>query len=106
MDPVMGLVGAVLVARWSLGLLRATSAVLLDRQAPEDLRETIRRHIESDETSRVADLHVWEIGPGVHAGEITVIAAEPVSPDAYKSRIPLGLHVEHLTVEVHPSTSG
>jgi cation diffusion facilitator family transporter len=105
MDPVMGLVGAVLVARWSLALLRSTSAVLLDRQAPADLRETIRRHIESDKTSRVADLHVWEIGPGVHAGEITVIAAEPVTPDAYKARIPGDLHVAHLTVEVHCSAA-
>jgi cation diffusion facilitator family transporter len=105
MDPVMGLVGAVLVARWSVGLLRSTSAVLLDRQAPDDLRETIRRHIEGDGTSRIADLHVWEIGPGVHASEITVVATDQSTPDTYKARIPADLHIEHLTVEVHPATS-
>jgi cation diffusion facilitator family transporter len=105
MDPVMGLVGAVLVARWSVGLLRSTSAVLLDRQAPDDLRETIRRHIEGDGTSRIADLHVWEIGPGVHASEITVVTTDQSTPDTYKARIPADLHIEHLTVEVHPATS-
>lgn len=105
MDPVMGVVGAVLVARWSVGLLRSTGAVLLDRQAPDDLRESIRRHIESDGTSRIADLHVWAIGPGLHAAEITVTAPEPLGPDVYKARIPPDLHVAHVTVEVHPSTS-
>lgn len=105
MDPVMGLVGAVLVARWSVGLLRSTSAVLLDRQAPDDLRASITQHIESDGTSRVTDLHVWAIGPGVHAGEITVVAAEPLTPDAYRAKIPADLHVDHLTVEVRPASS-
>jgi cation diffusion facilitator family transporter len=105
MDPVMGIVGALLVARWSLGLLRSTSGVLLDRQASEELRASIRRHIESDGASRVADLHVWAIGPGVHAGEITVATSEPLSPAAYKARIPPDLHVEHVTVEVVPTAS-
>lgn len=58
MDPVMGVIGAVLVARWSYGLLGTTSSVLLDRQAPEKLRATIRDVMEQDMDSQVTDLHV------------------------------------------------
>ena len=62
MDPVVGVIGAVLVARWSYGLLGATSAVLLDRQAPEPLRQQVRHAIEAHGDTRVTDLHVWSIG--------------------------------------------
>lgn len=61
MDPAMGIVGAILVGRWSLGLLRTTSGVLLDRQGPEDIRHRIKESIEKDNDSQVADLHLWAI---------------------------------------------
>lgn len=101
MDPAMGIVGAVLVARWSIGLLRASGAVLLDRQGPRGLREKIVASIEADGDSRVADLHLWSIGPGVYAAEVSVVAHAPEAADEYKRRLPRGLGVEHLTVEVH-----
>lgn len=100
MDPVMGLVGAALVARWSLGLLRATSAVLLDRQGPARLREAITRSIESDDDGRVADLHVWTIAPGAYAAAISVVAHDPLPSVEYKSRLPHDTGLEHVTVEV------
>ena len=50
-------------------------AVLLDRQAPDELVDAIRRSVESDGDGRVADLHVWLIGPGTYAASITVVAA-------------------------------
>ena len=101
MDPAMGIVGAVLVARWSIGLMRASSAVLLDRRGPRGVRETIVSSIEADGDSRVADLHLWSIGPGVYAAEVSVVAHAPRAVDEYKRRFPRGLGVEHLTVEVH-----
>jgi cation diffusion facilitator family transporter len=101
MDPTMGIVGAVLVARWSAGLLRASSAVLLDTRGPHGLREKIVAGIESDGDSRVADLHLWSIGPGVFAAEISVVAHAPAAADEYKRRLPEGLGLEHVTVEVH-----
>jgi cation diffusion facilitator family transporter len=101
MDPAMGIVGAVLVARWSIGLMRASSAVLLDRRGPRGVRETIVASIEADGDSRVADLHLWSIGPGVYAAEVSVVAHAPRAVDEYKRRFPRGLGVEHLTVEVH-----
>lgn len=100
MDPVMGIVGAVLVARWSYGLLRTTASVLLDCQAPENLQQTIRKSIESDNDSRITDLHVWSIGPGIYSAQITLVAHNPESPDNYKARIPESLGLVHTTLEI------
>ena len=73
MDPVMGIVGATLVARWSWGLLRDTSHVLLDRQAPGRIRDAIRSAIEDHDSNQVADLHVWSIGPNIYVAVITLV---------------------------------
>ncbi len=101
MDPLMGVVGAILVARWSLGLLRTTSGVLLDRQAPESIRDSIKQSIEADGDSQVADIHVWLIGPNLYAVEIMVVAHRPAQPEDYKARLPKDLGLAHLSVEVH-----
>jgi Co/Zn/Cd efflux system component len=100
-DPLMGIVGAILVARWSLGLLHSTGVVLLDRQGPEDIREAIRHRIENDGGNRVVDLHVWAIGPKMYSAIISVVANEPRDPDHYKAMIPAGLGIVHTIVEVH-----
>lgn len=101
MDPAMGFVGAVLVTRWSLGLLRSTSTILLDRQGPETIRRKIREHIEADADSRVADLHLWSIGPNLYAVAVTVVAHAAATPDEYKARIPDNLGLAHVTIEIH-----
>lgn len=100
MDPVMGIVGAVLVARWSIGLLRTTSAVLLDRQGSVSIRDSVIQSIEADGDSRVADLHVWSIGPGVFAAEITIVAHSPLAVDEYRARLPRDDCLAHVTIEI------
>jgi len=101
MDPLMGMVGATLVARWSVGLLRTSAAVLLDHQAPKELREGITKALERVEGDRVADLHVWSIGPGIWAAELVVVTDAPQPADHYKARLPDELHLVHVSVEVH-----
>ncbi len=101
MDPTMGVVGAVLVARWSYGLLGTTASVLLDCQAPARLQATIRNAIERDGDSRVTDLHVWSIGPGIYSAQIALVAHNPVEPNEYKGRIPKSAGLVHVTVEIH-----
>jgi Co/Zn/Cd efflux system component len=74
------------IAHWSLGLLRSSGAVLLDTVADARLAQAIRerREVGSD---RVADLHLWTLGPG-HVGVIaSVISDAPLSPEAYKARL-------------------
>jgi cation diffusion facilitator family transporter len=101
LDPVMGLVGAVLVARWSYGLIRDTSRVLLDSQADEHNAVALRESIEGHSTDRVTDLHLWSIGHGIFAAEIAVVSDDPRSADYYRSLIPSNLNIVHATVEVH-----
>jgi cation diffusion facilitator family transporter len=105
MDPFMGIVGAVLVARWSFGLLKATSAVLLDRSAAPDVCNAVRDGIERVDGNRVADLHVWCIGLDLYAVLLTVVTPTPRPPEHYKALLPDHLNIVHATVEVHPADS-
>ena len=100
MDPLMGIVGAILVSRWSLGLLHTTSAVLLDNQGPAQLEAKIIQCIEDDD-NRVVDLHLWSIGPKIYSVIISVLTCDPQSPEYYKELIPSNLGLVHLTVEVN-----
>jgi len=101
MDPVMGIVGAVLVARWSYGLLGSTSGILLDRQAPDSLQQKIRGILEADEDTQITDLHVWSIGPNIYSAQIALVGHKPLSASEYKALIPDSLGLVHISIEVH-----
>ena len=100
MDPAMGIVGAFLVGRWAWGLLRDSSHTLLDRQAPATVRDTVRRSVERFRDTRIVDLHVWSIGPGLFAAELAVVSHEPEEPSVYKELLS-DANLAHVTVEVH-----
>lgn len=100
LDPLMGIVGAILVAHWSFGLLTSTAAVLLDRQAPSAVTDAIRQGIEKSGGDQLADLHVWTVGPGVYCVVVTVVSENPRPPEHYKSLLPKGMGLEHVTIEV------
>jgi cation diffusion facilitator family transporter len=104
MDPVMGLVGALLVARWSFGLLKATSAVLLDRSASPEVCAAVKEGIERVDGNQVADLHVWCIGLNLYSVLVSVVTPVPRPPEHYKTLLPVGLNIVHATVEVHAAT--
>ncbi len=103
MDALMGIVGAVLVSRWSFGLLRATNSVLLDKQGPENIRAKIRESIEKEKDTRIAELHLWAVGPSIYSAILLIVAGVPRPPDDYKRMIPPELGVVHVSVEVHDS---
>lgn len=100
LDPVMGVVGAILVSRWSYGLLVATARVLLDHQGPLELREEVREAIEGEAETAVADLHLWQIGPGIYSLALIVNAADPKPADHYRGLLPRGHGLVHVTIEV------
>lgn len=100
LDPAMGVVGAILVARWAKQLLGLTTGVLLDQRAEPSVREGLREAIENDGDNRLADFHVWSIGPGIYAAAISVVTHRPQAPAYYKALIPSDLGVVHTTVEV------
>jgi cation diffusion facilitator family transporter len=100
MDPAMGILGGLLVARWSWGLVRGTSRVLVDLQAPDSVLEEIRGAVD-DHSGQILDLHVWEIGPGYRAAILAVESDSNLTPSEVKEMLPEGLGIIHSTVEIH-----
>ncbi|MEZ5847467.1 MAG: hypothetical protein R3C70_12035 [Geminicoccaceae bacterium] len=99
MDPAMGIVGGLVIARWSWGLIRDTGRVLLDYiPHGEDLPDEIRAAIESEQ-DRITDLHIWRLGPGHHGAIISIQSDRPQTPAAYRARLHIS-KTSHLTVEV------
>ncbi|HEX5231959.1 MAG TPA: CDF family Co(II)/Ni(II) efflux transporter DmeF [Bradyrhizobium sp.] len=105
MDPVAGLIGAMVIANWSVGLLRDTGGILLDRTPDPHMAERVRQMIES-EGDQVVDLHLWRLGPG-HLGAIVSVATTGRREAAhYRQRLATFTDLSHVTVEVqHPYPS-
>jgi len=102
-DPLVGLVGSVVIASWASGLVRDAGAVLLDVSADQDLEGVIRARLEND-GDRVTDLHLWQVGPGHRAAVISLISNAPRQPAIYKERLRDLTGLSHVTVEVELST--
>jgi cation diffusion facilitator family transporter len=99
MDPLAGLIGALVIASWSVALMRDTAAILLDRTPDPGMAEKVRATIESD-GDRVTDLHLWRLGPG-HLGAIVSIATSAQrEPAHYRQRLADFEDLSHVTVEV------
>ncbi|MDB5542502.1 MAG: cation transporter [Devosia sp.] len=102
-DPAMGVVGALVIARWSWGLVRDAGRVLVDYvPAEEDLPAEIRAAVETG-GDRITDLHVWQVGPGHHAAIVALSSAAPEAPEVYRARLSHIHELSHVTVEVQPA---
>ena len=100
MDPAMGIVGGLVIARWSWGLIRDAGGVLVDYvPAAEDLPDEIRAAIELDGDT-ITDLHVWQLGPGHHGAIIAISSSTPQDPAAYRARLAHIPDLSHVTIEV------
>ena len=99
MDPLAGLVGAAVIANWSIALIRDTGGILLDRMPDRRIAEKVRTTVES-EGDRVTDLHLWRLGPG-HLGAIVCVATATAREAAhYRQRLACFADLSHVTVEV------
>ena len=109
LDPVMGIVGATLMAIWARGLIRQSSTVLLDREMDHPVVEEIRAVIESSGEPgdvSIADLHVWRVGRAAFAGAITVVTPNPrLTAEYFRSKLTIHEEVAHVTIEVHVQRS-
>jgi len=104
MDPLAGFIGALVIANWSVGLLRDTGAILLDRNPDPHMAERVRIAIEG-EGDRVTDLHLWRLGPG-HLGAIISVATSAAhGPAHYRKRLAKFADLSHVTVEVQHARS-
>ncbi|TCK28106.1 cation diffusion facilitator family transporter [Ancylobacter aquaticus] len=98
LDPVMGIVGGLVIARWAWSLMRDTSSVLLD-QTDIQLAGEVTQVVEGPGDVRIADLHVWRIGPDSHAAIISVVAPFGLTCDAIRARLAPVHELKHITVE-------
>lgn len=100
LDPAMGVVGGLVIARWSWGLIRDTGQVLLDYMpADEDLPDEIRAAVETD-ADTITDLHVWTLGPGQHAAIAVIRSASPLSLAEYRAKLAHIHDLSHVTIEI------
>jgi cation diffusion facilitator family transporter len=98
LDPVMGIVGSVVIARWAWALMRDTAAILLDK-TDEHVADEIREIIEANGDARLTDLHVWQIGPEAHAAIVSVVTEKKVTTEMIRDRLRPVHEIRHLTIE-------
>jgi len=103
MDPLAGLIGAGVIASWSYGLVRDTGAILLDMIPDRTLADNMRQTLESD-GDKLADLHLWRLGPGHLGAIISVVTVQPRDADYYRARLARFKSLSHLTIEVSHRT--
>ena len=98
LDPVMGIVGAIVIARWAWSLMGVTAGVLLDR-TDEHVAAEIRELVEQPGDARITDLHVWRVGPDAHAAIVSVVGGATTDAEGIRDRLKPVHEVSHLTVE-------
>ena len=104
MDPLAGIIGAVVIANWSITLIRDTAGVLLDVCPDELTREKVRRTLEAD-GDRVVDLHLWRLGPGHLAAVLAIATSKPRDALFYRGRLSSFECLSHITVEVNKGSA-
>ena len=99
-DPMVGIIGALVIMKWGFGLVRTTSRELLDADVPPAMLERVRTTVSSVPDTKVVDLHVWRLGPNHHA--VIVSVESDNSPEVYKKVLAGEAALSHVTVEVNP----
>jgi cation diffusion facilitator family transporter len=101
LDATMGVVGGLVIVKWSVALCRASAAELLDFVPSGDLPARVRAALEAVEGVRVLDLHVWSLGHGATSCVVTVECQNPADPAFYRTQLQ-SLGLSHVTLEVQP----
>jgi Co/Zn/Cd efflux system component len=101
----MGIVGAIIISRWSYGLLVDSGKVLLDRDVNPEAIAEIKSLIESDSDNRVSDLHVWRVGTHHLSAIVSIVTHYPKAPEHYKKLLADYDEIAHITVEVNTCKS-
>jgi cation diffusion facilitator family transporter len=105
LDPAMGIVGAIVIARWAWSLMGVTASVLLD-QTDEHVAGEIRELVEKPGDATITDLHVWRVGPQAHAAIVSVIGEATANTESIRERLKPVHEISHLTVEFRSVCKG
>ncbi len=100
LDPLMGIVGALVITRWAWSLLKETSGTLLDASVGGEMRGKIQQLIEAEADNRVTDLHVWKVGPQQLAVIVTLVTHYPRPVEEYRQLLAGVSAIQHVTIEV------
>jgi cation diffusion facilitator family transporter len=101
LDPLMGLIGGAVITWWAISLCLQACRQLLDVVSSPRHEQIVRQRLEAIDDVRVADLHVWELGPGRRSCIVSVVTARPREVSDYRDAVLSALAVAHLTIEVH-----
>ena len=101
LDPLMGLIGGAVIVWWAISLCRQASRQLLDVVSSPAHEHVVRKRLEAIDDVRVADLHVWELGPGRRSCIVSLVTATPRELAYYREAVLAALDVAHLTIEIH-----
>lgn len=101
LDPFMGIVGALLIIRWSFSLLKDTGGILLEREKDDSIVDEIKSEIESDGDSKISDLHIWKVAQNKYACIVSLVTARNYSAEEYKARLDKLHELAHVTIEVN-----
>lgn len=101
LDPIMGIVGAVIITRWSYGLLKQTGPILLDGSIEETYQAAVKETIEKDSDNQISDIHIWKVGANHYAAIISLVTRFPKSTEYYKELLNDFHKLSHITIEVN-----
>jgi len=101
MDALMGILGAVIILKWSYGLLKQSSDILLDKSDESCLATKIKEHLESTHQSRIVDICLWKTSPSHSAVIISLVTQDTYGPLYYRDLISNAFGINHITVEIH-----
>ncbi|HET7863415.1 MAG TPA: CDF family Co(II)/Ni(II) efflux transporter DmeF [Burkholderiaceae bacterium] len=101
LDAAAALVAAGVISQWAAGTLKQSLSALVDASTPPQLRHRILKALESDHDAKVADLHVWQVGPLAWSAVVSIVADEPLASLAYRERLAGIEELRHVTIEVH-----
>jgi cation diffusion facilitator family transporter len=101
MDPIMGIVGAIVILKWAYNLVTQTGKILLDYNVDKSFMTKIKVILESDSDTRISDIHAWKLGSQKYAAIVSIVTHYPKAPDYYKGLLKPLADIAHLTIEVH-----
>jgi len=101
LDAAMGIVGAVIISRWSYSLLLQAGPILLDASIDEEYQQKVKKTIEADVDNRISDMHIWKVGVNQYAAIIALVTHYPQSAEHYKALLNDFQELTHVTIEVN-----
>jgi cation diffusion facilitator family transporter len=101
LDPLMGIVGGIIIAKWSIGLVKDTSPILLDETIKKEYKEKIKEKIENDSDNIISDIHIWRISANHYASIISIVTHSPKSTEYYKDLLKDFHKLSHISIEIN-----